>query len=287
MLSLKIKNSIEKLLGLSISSSQSCSGGSINDAYLLKTAKGVFFLKQNSGTIAFDLLRAEVEGLNTLSSVDGIRVPNILSEGKVENTVFLLLEFIPPGRKSDSFWAQFGLTLARLHRCTDECFGFSSDNYIGALPQYNPSFEHWIDFYREARLHPQLEMAKQQNKLLPKDERSFERLFAKWHNYFPEERPALTHGDLWSGNFLCNEAEKVVLIDPAVSYAHREMDIAMTYLFGGFSTTFYESYQAHFPLAPCFEERLALYQLYYLMVHVNLFGGSYLQSVRRILKKYV
>ncbi|MEN0051838.1 MAG: fructosamine kinase family protein, partial [Bacteroidota bacterium] len=75
--------------------------------------------------------------------------------------------------------------------------------------------------------------------------------------------------------------------DPAVSYAHREMDIAMTYLFGGFSTTFYESYQAHFPLAPQFEERLALYQLYYLMVHVNLFGGSYVQSVRRILKRYV
>ncbi|MEM0993836.1 MAG: fructosamine kinase family protein [Bacteroidota bacterium] len=287
MLSSTIKNSIEQQLQVRINSSRICAGGSINEAYLLETSSGTFFLKQNDSAIAANLLRAEVEGLRTLGGKSGIRVPDILLEGQVGHTAFLVLEFIPSGRKSSAFWEQFGYTLARLHRHTAENFGFSSDNYIGALPQYNPAFASWTDFYRTARLRPQLDMAKQQNKLSFKDENAFERLFAQWHNYFPAEAPALTHGDLWSGNFLCNEAESVVLIDPAVSYAHREMDIAMTYLFGGFSAIFYESYQAHFPLAPQFDERLALYQLYYLMVHVNLFGGSYVQSVRRILKRYV
>ncbi|MEL6717273.1 MAG: fructosamine kinase family protein, partial [Bacteroidota bacterium] len=262
-------------------------GGSINEARLLNTSKGKFFLKQNDSPIAHDLFRVEVEGLNILRKANCLQIPKVILSEQAENTAFLVLEFIEEARPTPSFWENFGISLANLHRHTKAQFGGIFDNYIGALPQYNPSFERWTDFFIQARLLPQMVMAKQLNRITSSDEKAFERLFLQLPNYFPKEPPALTHGDLWSGNFLCNQKQNVVLIDPAVGYAHREMDIAMTYLFGGFSPIFYQSYQAVFPLAPRFQERLELYQLYYLLVHVTLFGGGYIQSVRNILKKFV
>ena len=244
-------------------------------------------MKQNEGELGVALLQAEREGLQTLARVAKVRIPEIIHFGRVENTAFLVLTFIESGQRSTAFWQQFGEALANLHQHTDDHFGFPHDNFIGALPQANDRRDDWATFYREVRLLPQLQMALQNNQLKHKDSTAFDRLFQRFDQYFPEEPPTLTHGDFWSGNFLCDEAQKPVFIDPAVSYAHREIDIAMSRLFGGFAAPFYESYDAHFPLAPDFESRVALYQLYYLLVHVNLFGGSYVESVRGVLKRYV
>lgn len=287
MLKKALQQTLEQSLQVHILEDRSISGGCIHDARQLRTTKGSFFLKQNEGELGLALLQAEREGLQTLATVAKAHVPEIVCFGQAENTAYLVLSFIESGQRSPAFWQQFGEALADLHQYTDKQFGFPSDNFIGALPQANDRRNDWASFYKEVRLLPQLQMALQHNQLTHKDEIAFDRLFDRFDQYFPEEPPTLTHGDLWSGNFLCNEAAKAVFIDPAVSYAHREMDLAMSRLFGGFTASFYESYEAHFPLAPNFESRLPLYQLYYLLVHVNLFGGSYVGSVRGVLKQYV
>lgn len=284
MLSAIIRHTLERELGLRIIVSEAVSGGCINDARILHTTDGLLFLKQNTNA---DLLEAEVVGLQALADANVLRVPEVMLLTTVNNKTLLVLEFIKSGHRSTTFWEQFGSGLAALHRQTAPQFGFSSDNFIGSLPQFNGRYHDWMSFYWVERIQPQLQMALQVGLLQLSDEQAFDRLYRQFDRYFPQEPPTLTHGDLWSGNFLCDESEQAVLIDPAVSYSHREMDIAMTHLFGGFDASFYTAYESAYPLVPDFQERLPLYQLYYLLAHVNLFGGSYMQSVRRILERFV
>jgi fructosamine-3-kinase len=271
---------LEEILHVQILTDTVVSGGCINDARLLTTSTGNFFLKQNTNAA---LLETEVVGLQALAATQTMRVPEVLLLETVEQTTLLVLEFIEQGTRATSFWERFGTSLAELHSITAPKFGFSSNNFIGSLPQSNRQHTNWTSFYWNERIQPQLQTALQGGRLNSTDERAFERLHQRLPNLFPIEPPSLIHGDLWSGNFLCDKAGQPVLIDPAVCYAHREMDIAMTYLFGGFNARFYESYEATYPLAPGFPERLPIYQLYYLLAHVNLFGGSYVNSVRRVL----
>lgn len=282
-----IRQKCSEILGADVVSVRPVAGGDINQAMLLDTVIGQFFLKVNLGPMAISMFETEASGLELLAATKTIRTPSVLGFGSSSEEAFLLLEYVQSGYRPSNFWEKFGASLASLHRSTAPSFGLGNDNFIGTLRQQNCQHSTWPEFYINERLLPQLEIAKQQNCLHSDDFQAFEKLFKRIPELCPEESPSLTHGDLWSGNFLCNNLGNPVIFDPAISYAHREMDLAMSRLFGGFDRTFYSSYEAVWPLVPGFEQRLEIYQLYYLLVHVNLFGGGYVGSVRSILKAFI
>lgn len=254
------------------------SGGCINNAIKLETNKGGFFAKYNTNTKS-DMFQIEHDGLTILKDTNAVCVPDIIA---FENN-FLILEFIPPSSPNACFWESFGRNLAKLHQQTGEKFGLDFDNYIGSLSQSNTQHTNWVDFFIQCRLRTQLDIGN----YLPSIRQDFEKLFTKLPNIFPAEPPSLLHGDLWSGNFLVKNKETPILIDPAIYFGNREMDIAMCKLFGGFHPTFYASYNEALPLENSWEERINLCNLYPLLVHVNLFGGGYLNQVKNILSYYV
>ncbi len=233
------------------------------------------------------MFEAEAVGLALLASANAIRIPAVIGFGDTPEGGFLLLEYIETDFRPLDFWEKFGIGLATLHRSTAPSFGLGHDNFIGSLRQQNCQHNTWPDFYIHERLLPQLDIAKQNDQLQSVDFQQFEQFFKLLQGLCPTEPPALIHGDLWSGNFLCDTKGNPVIFDPAVSYAHREMDLAMSRLFGGFERPFYRSYEEAWPMAPGYEQRLPVYQLYYLLVHVNLFGGGYVGSVRSILKQFI
>lgn len=261
-------------------------GGDINEAYRLHTGPGTFFLKTNRLPQSARMFETEAEGLKLLREAQALRIPEVIATGQAGADAFLLLEFIPAGSPGPSFWEDFGRRLARLHHAARPYFGLHFDNYIGSLPQLNGRFPSFCELYIENRLTPQLEAARQARLLNADDEEKMQRLCQRLPDLLPDEPPALIHGDLWNGNFLTDQTGKAVLIDPAVAYAHREMDLAMSRLFGGFHARFYQAYQESYPTAPGLDDRLEIYQLYYLLVHVNLFGAGYAGSVRRILERF-
>lgn len=275
------------VLGNPVTAAKPLSGGDIHRAALLTLADGKeYFLKYNVAPQAPEMFRTEALGLTLLGASQVIKVPKVHGQGIAEDWAFLLLEYIAPGYRNRLFWENFGASLAALHGTTSAQFGFAHNNFIGSLAQSNRRHDSWPDFFARERLLPQMRLASEHGRLNNNDESHLERLCNELASICPDEPPALTHGDLWNGNFLCNAASEPVLIDPAASFAHREMDLAMSRLFGGFDTVFYQSYEAAWPLAPDFEERVEIYQLYYLLVHVNLFGGGYVESVRMILKRF-
>ncbi len=281
-----LRRAVEQQLGTALQGVGFVGGGDINQARLLETSGGRFFLKFNTGARSADMFEKEAKGLEALRSAGAVRVPEVLACATAPPYAFLLLEYIPEGHRSLDFWESFGRQLAALHRHSAEAFGFGHDNYIGSLPQPNACAPTWAEFYARQRLLPQMALARRSERLDADDERALHRLIERVPELCPSEPPALIHGDLWSGNFLADQAGRPVLIDPAVCYAHREMDLAMSRLFGGFHSRFYDSYREAYPLSPGFEQRLDIYQLYYLLVHVNLFGGGYVSSVRAILRHF-
>lgn len=281
-----LRSAFEQLTGQHIIQVDHLTGGDINEAYLLSTASGKYVLKANTKATAPAMFAAEQKGLQILAATETIAIPSIIGLDKVDNYAFLVLDFIPTGESSILFWENFGQQLAALHQCSHTHFGLAFDNFIGLLPQSNNLKENWIDFYIEERLMPQIRMAIEQQYFSNRHIKEFELLYKRLPNLLPIEAPALIHGDLWSGNFISGPDFTPYLIDPAPAYAHREMDLAMSKLFGGFAPTFYAAYENSFPLQPDFSERLPLYQLYYLLVHLNLFGKSYLPTVLRICAAY-
>jgi len=287
MLPSEIQQKCQAIIGADIRSAVPMTGGDISQALLLETDKGRFFLKFNSSPNAANMFEADAAGLALLASANALQTPAVLGLGATPAGGFLLLEYMESGYRPSGFWEEFGSSLAQLHRNTASNFGLGHDNFIGSLPQPNCQHDNWPDFFVQERLLPQLDIAKQRNRLQSADFQAFERLFNRLPEHFPAEPPALTHGDLWSGNFLCGSNGNPIIFDPAASFAHREMDLAMSRLFGGFDRLFYRSYEEAWPLVPGFEQRLPIYQLYYLLVHVNLFGGGYVGSVRSALQPFI
>tara|TARA_E500000331_G_C17272751_1_gene720074 strand:+ start:10582 stop:11439 length:858 start_codon:yes stop_codon:yes gene_type:complete len=254
------------------------SGGCINNAVKIETNKGYFFAKWNENA-KDDLFQTEYEGLKSLKEIKAIYIPEIIAFDQN----LLILEFVSTTNPDDNFWENFGRNLANMHLCQTEQFGLDYDNYIGSLKQLNTKKENWIDFFVQNRLLSQLEIGNFSSSI----KNDFEKLFDKLPYLIPQEQPSLIHGDLWSGNFIVKNHSIPVLIDPAIYFGNREMDIAMSKLFGGFHTDFYDSYNEVFPLEKDWEERVNLCNLYPLLVHVNLFGGGYLNQVKNILSYYV
>ncbi|MBL7743887.1 MAG: fructosamine kinase family protein [Chitinophagaceae bacterium] len=263
-------------------------GGSINNCYkLLISNKPKFFLKLNSAVSFPGLFEKEKNGLRFLASQNCIRIPSVILCETAGDHQLLLLEWIESGIRSDDTWRQFGEQLARLHYTSNDYFGFAEDNYMGSLPQANNLVENWIDFFVNYRIRPQIELA-ENKKLLDKSHiSSFEALFKRLNSIINIEKPSLLHGDLWSGNFMCDERSAPVLIDPAIYFGHRSMDLGMTTLFGGFDKGFYDAYHYHYPLPGNYHEQGELCNLYPLLIHLNLFGQSYLPDISHTLRKFL
>ncbi len=277
----------QDLLDFHIKSVNRAGGGDINEAAILETNEGHYFVKWNNSTQYPKMFEKEALGLELLKKADEIMIPKPLYHAEIQGVGFLLMDAIESAKPSLNFWFNFGNQLAELHKHTNDSFGLESDNYIGSLIQQNTLTTDWTEFYVTQRLEPQLRMALDKGKANPSLSRRFDILFSKLDHLFPKEAPALLHGDLWSGNFMVSERGEAVIIDPAVYYGHREMDLAMTKLFGGFEEEFYAAYHNNRPLESGWQERTDLCNLYPLMVHVNLFGGSYLRQVMEILDRFV
>lgn len=223
-------------------------------------------------------LACEVRGLEELRRSighHGLRVPRVISLERDQ----LVLEKIREVRPTAHHWRELGNGLAHLHRVTAARFGFDESNYIGLNEQKNDYCDDWAEFFIDRRLRFQIELIRDRNrrnqmeKWLKESTPRLKELLSAHH-----PQPSLVHGDLWSGNVLFS-AEGPWLIDPAVYYGDREVDIAMTKMFGGFSDEFYEAYSAEWPLSPGYEDREKIYNLYHYLNHYNLFGESYWPGV--------
>ena len=259
------------------------SGGDINEVFLLETTSQKLVIKINYSAKFPDMFEAEAKGLQLLKSKSNFIIPKVFYVGKIEKYSYLIMEHIEQGNPKTNFSSEFGEKLAALHQNSNSHFGLNHSNYIGSLPQKNPIILKANDFYVYHRLAPQFSLAQKNGFKF----NNLEQFYQKAMDVIPDEAPSLIHGDLWSGNFMTNQNGKPVLIDPAVAYAPREMDLAMMQLFGGFDQAVFEAYQQHFPLEENWKYRIELFQLYYLLVHLNIFGSSYFNSVNQIIKNYL
>lgn len=262
-------------------------GGDINAAFELELGDGRRLFVKTNANAPKGMFSAEARGLAWLAQARALRVPEVVAVSGDTEPSFLVLELLESAPRRRGFDEELGRSLAALHRATPGAFGLEQANFIGSLPQSNAAHARWSEFFRSERLEPQLERARASGRASSAMQRGFERLFARLAELVgPEEPPARLHGDLWSGNLHVDELGAPCLIDPAAYGGHREMDLAMMRLFGGFSERVFAAYAEAFPLAEGAVERVPLCQLYPLMVHVNLFGGSYASSVERVLERY-
>ncbi len=259
------------------------SGGDINEAYKLDLpSQPPLFVKTNARAPA-GMFAAEAAGLAWLAEADAIKVPQVVAVSDATSPAFLALRYEPPGKPGADFTARLGRQLAALHAAGAPQFGWVQNNFIGTLPQDNRSHggETWAAFYGQRRLEPLLRRAHDEGCVSPQLNAQFQQLFTRLPDLVgPPEPPARLHGDLWAGNHMCNLHGEPVLFDPAVYGGHREVDLAMMRLFGGYAEATFAAYHEAFPLASGHQRRVALYQLYPLLVHVVLFQGSYVSQVQ-------
>lgn len=285
----KLERVVQKETGISVTylKNRPLSGGCINNGYEFVTDRGSFFVKTNFAGRYPGMFSAEARGLQILASANVMKIPGVIASGEFENTSFLVLEFIHSASKTPNYWTDFAQKLAQLHKNTALFFGLDHDNYIGSLQQSNRQTQKWIEFFISQRLEPLVTKAIASGLLDSQTAQRFDRLFSKLDQLIPEEKPALLHGDLWSGNVMTDEKGEVCLIDPAVYYGHREVDLAFSTLFGAFPVEFYDVYNESFPLEKGWKQRIDLFNLYPLLVHLLLFGRSYYTSVKSNLENYV
>jgi fructosamine-3-kinase len=285
----RVEASLAAALGSRVVKARPLSGGDINEAYEAGLADGrTVFVKCNASA-PNDMFVAEAHGLRWLGEAKALRVPAVLAASGADHlTPFLALELVRSAPRVPDFDERLGQGLAALHRHGAQAFGLDHDNYVGRLPQKNTFGAAWPEFYRVRRLGPQLRAAADAGLAPLRLRRDFDRLFTELdHLCGPPEPPARLHGDLWGGNLMTDERGEPCLIDPAVYGGHREIDLAMMKLFGGFGPDVFAAYKEAYPLADGYRERVALYQLYPLMVHVNLFGGGYVPQVQAALARLV
>jgi protein-ribulosamine 3-kinase len=274
---------LEQQLGTQVLGAKRLGGGDINDAFEVSLGDGTSIFVKTHPNPPRGMFEAEARGLRWLREAGAIRIPRVLAASD-ERPAYLALELLTPAKRRPDFDEALGRALAALHAFGAPSFGLDHDNFIGRLAQSNLVADDWASFYWKSRLGPQLRLATD-NGLIDRGTRaSFEKLrLVLTERVGPEEPPSRLHGDLWGGNLHVDETGQPCLIDPAVYGGHREIDLAMMRLFGGFGERVFAAYEEAWPLTPDAGERVPLYQLYPLLVHVNLFGGSYVSSVKSAL----
>jgi fructosamine-3-kinase len=271
-----------RALGAAVTALRQLSGGDINEAFEVSLADGRVVFAKTNASAPRAMFPAEAQGLAWLAEAGALRIPRVLAVSRPDDAgpAWLALEAITAAPRARDFDEALGHGLAALHRFGAPGFGLPYDNFIGRLPQGNAPAATWPEFYRARRLEPQLRRAVQAGLVSPALRRRFDDLFARLDTLVgPPEPPARLHGDLWGGNLLVDDTGGPCLIDPAVYGGHREVDLAMMRLFGGFGARVFRAYDEAYPLADGHDDRVPLYQLYPLLVHVNLFGGSYVGGV--------
>jgi fructosamine-3-kinase len=278
-----LRRAVESVLGSPVRELAPLAGGDISRAYRLQCADGRrLFLKTHPNPPP-GLYGCEAAGLGWLGEASALGTPAVIacSDG---TPAFLVLEWIERGQPGPAYDDRLGRGLAELHRFGAARFGLDHDNYIALITQPNAAAPSWPEFYAARRLEPLLQRSADRGQLSRSMRDAFERVLARLPTLCgPAEPPARLHGDLWSGNVMVDCQGLPVLIDPAAYAGQREVDLAMMALFGGFSPRCFAAYAEAFPLQHGHAERVALYQLYPLLVHVNLFGASYLGALERTL----
>lgn len=260
----------------------SVGGGCINQAVIVEGGDTRYFAKYNHPS-RLQMFAAEAEGLKALGEPMAVRVPTPICWGAGTNMAFIVLEYLELAPGNSRAQGRLGAQLAALHRISQRQFGWHRDNTIGTTPQVNDYCSNWVDFFRDRRLGYQLELAARRGNhtLRSIGEKLLGQLDSFFWNYDPA--PSLLHGDLWAGNFGETTCGEPVLFDPAVYFGDRETDLAMTELFGGFTGPFYRHYEEIWPLDSGYKARKSLYNLYHVLNHLNLFGGSYLGQAEKMI----
>jgi fructosamine-3-kinase len=261
------------------------SGGDISSSYVISSPRTKYFIKLNPASTFPGMFEREAEGLKALQENSDFIIPGVIGCGFAGKDQYLVLEWLEQATTNKEIQFEAGQKLARLHLQQQDWFGWSTDNYIGSLPQLNSRHNDWSSFYTENRIMPLARMLANQEKIAKSSIRVAEQFCLRLTDLFPKEPASLLHGDLWSGNFTVTQKGPAIF-DPAVYYGHREMDIAMTRLFGGFDELFYQGYEEVYPLEVRWRERLDYSQLYPLLVHAVLFGGNYIERSMKILSGF-
>ncbi|MFL5809499.1 MAG: fructosamine kinase family protein [Flavisolibacter sp.] len=255
-------------------------GGCINETARISWPGKHVFCKLNSATEFPGLFETEKRGLEFIARQHVIRVPAVVDCFESNGKQVLLLEWINEADRTEKFWKVFGEQLAALHHISSEHFGFDGNNYMGSVPQSNRYWSEWDQFFVEERLEPLVRQCADKNLLLKKHVDQFHKLYLSIPSIFnTDQKPALIHGDLWSGNFMCDQQQQPVLIDPAVYFGHPSVDLGMTTLFGGFGSGFYDAYNYHAPFPKNYIEQWKICNLYPLLIHLLLFGKTYLSQI--------
>lgn len=283
-----IKNKIESVLNQKIISVRSVSGGCINDSRIITTDKQQdYFVKISNHPN--EMFLKEANGLKEINQTKEIRTQEVY----YADQNILILEAVSSGYRIKNFFEDFGQRFAKMHKHFSPQFGFYEDNFIGSTPQLNLTIAeektNWTKFYFNERLLFQFKLAERNGYVNESLRKSFLKLENNIDSILKLDdiKPSLLHGDLWGGNYLIDEKGFACLIDPAVYYGHREADLAMTKLFGGFDSTFYLAYDEEYPLDDGYAYRENIYKLYHILNHLNLFGTGYLNQAIQLMNFYI
>lgn len=282
----EIAQHISKVTGkeFSVNNRRSVSGGCINQGYAVTGNNYTYFVKLNSSS-QVAMFEAEVLGLQQMLETATIRVPKPICWGTADKSAYIVLEWLELGRGDTKSWEEMGRQLAAMHSRSSisKGFGWEQNNTIGSTPQINSWTKNWAEFYAQHRLGYQFQLAKRRGGHFPQQEQ----LLAATPQLLADRQPqpSLVHGDLWGGNAAFTATGEPVIFDPAAYRGDREVDVAMTELFGGFPAAFYRGYNDILPLDSGYERRKLLYNLYHILNHFNLFGGSYESQANRMISQ--
>ena len=279
------QSAAEAELGVTFQQMSQLGGGDFASSYKVTAGDGsVLFAKSHRNPPA-GFFTTEAAGLTWLRESGAVNIPEVL--GVSDDPPFLLLSWVDVGHGNNTTEAALGRQLAALHATRQSQFGRSDNATTGSLAVPNQCCDSWIEFYATQRLLPLIERAAARDVFNAKERGALENIAANLGQYnVPDEPPALLHGDLWAGNRLVDQHGQSWLIDPAAHCGHREFELGMMNLFGGFGDDCFAAYHETYPVEPGFNERLSLHQLAPLVVHAIKFGGSYVGAVRKVIKRY-
>ncbi|MGG6263439.1 fructosamine kinase family protein [Leptolyngbya sp. AN03gr2] len=264
---------------------RSVGGGCINQGYRISDGTLTFFVKLNRAD-QLAMFEAEAIGLRHMREAEAIRIPKPICTGISESSAYIVLEWLDLGRGSSQAWADMGRNLARMHQYQKStAFGWERNNTIGSTPQINSWTSNWTEFFTQYRIGYQLELGARNGGQFRNGAKLLEQIPELLADHKP--KPSIVHGDLWSGNAAVMQSGEPVIFDPATYWGDREVDLAMTELFGGFPAEFYRGYEESYPTDAGYKRRKTLYNLYHILNHFNLFGGSYESQANRIIDQLI